>query len=58
MGAQLQAAFNKVTSVLKKEPPGENTPGSEGGSQRGGTCGLYSLWYASIMLQASTRRQR
>jgi len=49
MGDKLRAAYGQATTILKKEVPGE--PGGEGGSQRGGTCGLYSLWYASIMIR-------
>src|ERR1700751_3707383 len=40
MGQILDAAFGKATSTLKNGFP----------SQRGGTCGLYCLWYASLLL--------
>jgi hypothetical protein len=35
-------AFDKATFVLKQA--------MAGGKQRGGECGLYSLWYASLLL--------
>src|SRR5665213_755897 len=35
-------AFDKATIVLKQA--------MAGGKQRGGECGLYSLWYASLLL--------
>lgn len=40
MGEKLDASFDKAKGTLKK--------GFE--AQRGGTCGLYCLWYASLLL--------
>jgi len=46
--ANLIEAYGKAaTSVLTKAPIGDD---GTTGSQRGGTCGLYSLWYATILL--------
>lgn len=45
MGEKLDASFDKATGTLKKgfEP------------QRGGTCGLYCIWYASLLLSTFTQ---
>jgi hypothetical protein len=45
---KLVEAYNAaVKTVLTKAPVGDD---GTTGSQRGGTCGLYSLWYATILL--------
>lgn len=45
----LVEAFRKASKhVLTKSAPGD---GNVVAAQKGGTCGLYSLWYASVLLK-------
>lgn len=47
MGKLLEAYGIAARTVLTKAPIGDD---GTTGSQRGGTCGLYSLWYATVLL--------